>query len=157
MKDKTQKNIRVCSFIALVLCVLWVVFEVLYFVGLLTGKGGVSEKVEWSENNTIKVVFFILYFVSTALIISLCFKIVINVLKGIREQVVFPQSNVKPLLWLALVSFIYMLCWLNQPILHGVIGIHLQGVNFIMPFFLLFFAFMYKVAADAVEENNLTI
>jgi hypothetical protein len=29
--------------------------------------------------------------------------------------------------------------------------------NFITPFFLLFFAFMYKVAADAVEENNLTI
>ena len=50
MKDKTQKNIRVCSFIALVLCVLWVVFEVLYFVGLLTGKGGVSEKVEWSRS-----------------------------------------------------------------------------------------------------------
>ena len=31
------------------------------------------------------------------------------------------------------------------------------GSNLIMPFLLLFFAFMYKVAADAVEENNLTI
>ncbi|MBQ8957363.1 MAG: hypothetical protein IJ057_02490 [Bacteroidales bacterium] len=29
--------------------------------------------------------------------------------------------------------------------------------NLITPFFLLFFAFMYKVAADAVEENNLTV
>ena len=158
MKDKTQKNIRVCSFIALVLCVLWVVFEVLYFVGLLTGKGGVSEEVEWSENNTIKVVFFILYFVSTALIISLCFKIVINVLKGIREQVVFPQSNVKPLFWIALIDFIYRLCWINQSVLlQDDFVFAFTSSNFITPFFLLFFAFMYKVAADAVEENNLTV
>ena len=157
MKDKTQKNIRVCSIIAFVLCVLWTIFKMFYFVGLLTGKGGVAEKVNWSENNSIKVVYFILYLSSTVMMIVLCFKVIINVLKGLREQVVFPQNNVKPLLWLASVSFIYMLCWMNQPILRGVIGVHLQGANFIMPFFLLFFAFMYKVAADAVEENNLTI
>lgn len=157
MINKTQKNIRVCSIIVLVLCVLWAVFEVFYFVGLLTGKGGVAEKVNWSENKTTKIVFFILYLVSTVMMIVLCFKVIINVLKGLREQVVFPQNNVKPLLWLASVSFVYMLCWMNQPILRGVISIHLQGANFIMPFLLLFFAFMYKVAADAVEENNLTI
>jgi hypothetical protein len=33
----------------------------------------------------------------------------------------------------------------------------LQHTNFVTPFLLLFFAFMYKVAADAVEENSLTI
>ena len=57
MINKTQKNIRVCSIIAPVLCVLWAVFEVFYFVGLLTGKGGVAEKVNWSENKTTKIVF----------------------------------------------------------------------------------------------------
>ena len=29
--------------------------------------------------------------------------------------------------------------------------------DLLIPFFILFFAFMYKVAADAVEENNLTV
>ena len=157
MINKNQKNIRACSIIALILCVIWTVINVLYFIGLLTGKSGMTEKVDWSENNSIKIVYFILYLSSTVMMIVLCFKVIINVLKGLREQVVFPQNNVKPLLWLASVSFIYMLCWMNQPILRGVISIHMQGANFILPFLLLFFAFMYKVAADAVEENNLTI
>ena len=73
MKDKTQKKIRVCSFIALVLCVLWTIFEMFYFVGLFTGEGGVAEKVNWSENNSIKVVYFILYLSSTMMMIVLCF------------------------------------------------------------------------------------
>ncbi len=158
MKDKTQKNIRVCSIIAFVLCVLWTIFKMFYFVGLLTGKGGVAEKVNWSENNTIKIVYFILYLSSTVMMIVLCFKVIINVLKGLREQIVFPQNNVKPLFWLALDSFVYMLCWINQPLLYqGGFAISFVGTNFILPFLLLFFAFMYKVAADAVEENSLTI
>jgi hypothetical protein len=33
----------------------------------------------------------------------------------------------------------------------------LLHTNFVVPFLLLFFAFMYKVVADAVEENNLTV
>ena len=89
--------------------------------------------------------------------VGLCVKVVSNTLRGMRENNAFPQNNVKPLLWLAVVSFFYMLCWMNQSVLHGMEGIHFQGVNFILPFLLLFFAFMYKVAADAVEENNLTI
>ncbi len=33
----------------------------------------------------------------------------------------------------------------------------LLHTNFVVPFLLFFFAFMYKVVADAVEENNLTV
>lgn len=158
MKSKTQRSIRICSVIAFVLCVLWAVFNVFYFIGLLTGKGGVVEKVDWTVKGTVKLVFFSIYLLSTVMMIGLCLKIVYNVMKGAREQVVFPQNNVKPLFWLSLVCFVYVLCWVNQPILlrdYFVFGF--EGVNFIIPFFLLFFAFMYKVAADAVEENNLTI
>ena len=157
LTNKTKKSIRVCGIIALVLCLLWAVFEVLHFIGLFAGWGGVSEKVEWSENKTFKSIFFIAYLISTVALIGLCVKVVFNTLIGMRENNVFPQNNVKPLLLLAVVSFFYMLCWMNQPILHGMNGIHLQGIIFILPFLLLFFAFMYKVAADAVEENNLTI
>ncbi len=158
MTEKTKKSIYACSIVALVLCILWVVFEMFVFIGLLTGRGGVSEKVDWSCNGTIKAVFLALYLLSTVALIGLCFKIVFNVLKGTREHVAFPKSNVKPMFWLALADFIYMLCWINQPLLHQngfVFGF--VGGNLILPFLLLFFAFMYKVAADAVEENNLTI
>ena len=60
--------------------------------------------------------------------------------------------------WIALAEFIHLLGFGNLPVLwkEDVI-IQFQHTNFVTPFFLLFFAFMYKVAADAVEENNLTV
>lgn len=147
-----------CSIMALVLCILWAVYEAFYFVGLFTGWGVVKEKVNWSVNSTTKVYFFILFLISTIALIGLCFKIVLNIHKGMREFIAFPQSNCKLLFWLALVDFIFMLCWTNLPLLfQDEITFSFAGSNFVIPFFLLFFAFMYKVAADAVEENNLTV
>ena len=59
---------------------------------------------------------------------------------------------------MALVDFVYMLAYMNLPILwKDDLVFYLQHSNLVMPFLMLFFAFMYKVAADAVEENNLTI
>ena len=59
---------------------------------------------------------------------------------------------------MAFVDFVYMLGFTNLPNLWSDDVIFtLLHTNFITPFLLLFFAFMYKVAADAVEENNLTI
>ena len=158
MTEKTMKRIRFCCIIAIVLCTLWTVYEVLYFVGLFTGWGVVKEKVDWSVNGAIKMFFFILFLSSAVVLIGLCIKIVSNIHKGMREFVAFPQNNVKLLFWLALADFIYMLCWTNLPLLfQDEIVFYFAGSNFIIPFFLLFFAFMYKVAADAVEENNLTV
>jgi hypothetical protein len=158
MTEKTKKSIRICSIIALVSCILWTVYEILYFIGLFTGWGVLDKKVDWSINGMVKVVFFILYLFSTVALLGLCFKVIVNTLHGMREGLAFPQSNVKPLLWLTLADFLYRLCWMNQLILfqdNFIFGF--TGSNLIMPFLLLFFAFMYKVAADAVEENNLTV
>jgi hypothetical protein len=59
---------------------------------------------------------------------------------------------------MALADFVYLLGFTNLPILwNDKVVFYLQHTNFVMPFLLFFFAFMYKVAADAVEENNLTI
>ena len=60
--------------------------------------------------------------------------------------------------WIALADFVYLLGFNNLHILwNDDVVFQLQHTNLVMPFFLLFFAFMYKVAADAVEENNLTV
>ena len=51
-----------------------------------------------------------------------------------------------------------MLVYNNLHVLYsGLMEIHFNYTIIVTPFFLLFFAFMYKIAADAVEENNLTI
>ena len=88
----------------------------------------------------------------------MCGTFAVNIIRGLRDNMVFPKSNVKLLYWLALTFFVYLLCWGNESILfNDEFAFKLSHSNILIPFFLLFFAFMYKVAADAVEENSLTI
>ena len=157
-KQKTWKGIRICSYVALAFCVAWAVFYVFAFLGLLTGKGGVSKTADWSQHTVLKIAVFVIDVLSLAATIYLCVKAALNFLKGSREGVVFPKSNVRLFFWLALAYFVHRLLWGFHPFYYE------SDINFtvghsiiVIPFCILFFAFMYKIAADAVEENNLTI
>ena len=158
MKDKTLKNIRLCCYVALVFCAVWIAIMVNYLICDLVGYGPWPHPVDWSQDTALKALIVACYLLGTVAMITLCVIVVINMLKGIRENIVFPKSNVKLLFWMALADFVYMLGFTNLPVLWSDKDVFLlQHTNFVTPFLLLFFAFMYKVAADAVEENNLTI
>lgn len=159
MKDKTLKSIRICCYVALILCALW---GILYFSNIIRSLLGYDDwplqRIHWSENRAYKIGVLVVYSVSIAAMIGLCVKVVVNILKGLRENTVFPKSNVRLLFWFVLVDFLYLLAFNNLRVLwDDQMVFMLQHNNFVTPFFLLFFAFMYKIAADAVEENNLTI
>ena len=158
MKDKTFKNIRICCYVALAFCLVWAGLMVNYLVVDLFVDGVLPRPVDWSQNTAMKIAVLACYVLGTVAMIVLCVKAVLNTLKGLRENTVFPKSNVKLMFWIALADFLYLLGFGNLHILwKDDVIFQLQHTNFVTPFFLLFFAFMYKVAADAVEENNLTI
>lgn len=158
MKDKTFKNIRLCCYVALAFCALWIVVMVNYLLANVLGYGPWPKSIDWSQHAVMKAVILGCWLLGTLAMIALCIKAVVNMLKGLRENTVFPKSNVKLLFWVALVDFIYQLGFVNLSFLwREPLEIHFNHTNLVTPFFLLFFAFMYKVAADAVEENNLTI
>ena len=158
-KQKTWKSIRFCCYTTLVFCTAWAALLLLGFIGLLTGKGGVDHAIDWSQNNVLmKIVFLVVDIISAAVTIGICVKAALNFLKGSRDSIVFPQSNVGLFFWLALAYFVHRLCWSNHSIYfeNDFVFCYVHS-NLVIPFCILFFAFMYKVAADAVEENNLTI
>lgn len=160
MKDKTLKNIKICCYIALAFCLVWVISNVIninFTLGLVGVKAS-SHSINWSENTAMKTIVLVCYVLGTLAMIALCVKAVFNTLKGLRENTVFPRSNEKLMFWIALADFVYLFGYCNLQILWDDDAVLALTNNiFIYPFFLLFFAFMYKVAADAVEENNLTI
>ncbi len=153
MKDKTIRNIRLCLFAALVLCAAWILLMSMHFFQLLSD----SENINWLVNGFWKAILMVMYIGSAAVTMFLCIKIVLNTFRGLRENTVFPKNNVGLLFWLALAFFIHLLCRTNEPILFDDVAFRLISDVFLIPFFVIFFAFMYKVAADAVEENNLTV
>ena len=154
----TWKGIRICSYVTLVLCTAWALFYVFSFIGILTGKDPMRQDVDWTQETILKVSFFVVDVLSLAVTVGLCVMAALNFLKGSRESVVFPKSNVKLFFWLALAYFIHRLCWANHPVYYrGEFVFGFAHTIVVIPFCILFFAFMYKVAADAVEENNLTV
>ena len=153
MKDKTIRNIYLCSGTALVLCAIWALFMVIHFIQVFNG----HNYIEWSSNSLLKIGLIAMYSFSTIVCVFLCIKIVLNTFKGLRNNTAFPQKNVGLLFWLALAFFFYLICRTNEPILYGDALLRFVPEIFLIPFCILFFAFMYKVAADAVEENNLTV
>ncbi len=156
MKDKTSKSIRICCYVALFFCFIWAVSSSINLIANLFGDDASS--IDWTKNTVLKVVILICYLSGIVAMIWLCIKAVLNTFKGLRENTVFPKSNVKLMFWIALADFAYLLGFWNLQILwDDNLTLTLSDTIFITPFFLLFFAFMYKVAADAVEENNLTI
>ena len=105
-----------------------------------------------------KVVVILCYVIGTIAMIGICVKVVINTMRGLREDNAFPRNNEKLLFWIGLVDFVRLFGAANVATLwDDNLVLALAPENFVTPFFLLFFAFMYKVAADAVEENNLTV
>ena len=152
MKAITMRNIRICSYATLTFCSIWLLLIVPHFVFLLGDKN-----IDWSINRLWKTGLIVMYMVSAVASVFLCLKIVLNVFKGLRENTAFPKNNIGLLFWFALVFFIYLLCRANEQAFYDEVMFKLLPDTFLIPFFILFFAFMYKVAADAVEENNLTI
>ena len=158
MKDKTLKNIYLCCYIALVFCAVWAVSTVYNFCVIFLGNYASNHPVDWLANTTLKIIILTCYLLGSVIMVTLCAKAVFNILKGLRENTVFPRSNERLLFWIALANFVQLLGSRNLQLLWDDSSVlALTDKNFITPFFLLFFAFMYKVAADAVEENNLTV
>ena len=115
MKQTTFKSIRTVCIIALALCGIWALVMLGHFLTMsLAPKNDFFAKMtglpimDWGTHTTAKIVYFIIYVITTLAMIWLCVKILCNILKGIKEGVVFPKSNVKPFYWLALADFIYM-------------------------------------------------
>ncbi len=154
MTNNSFKNIRFFSYVAILFCAIWAVFMVVHFIQIFGG----NKMIDWSQHSNFKIGFVGVYIVSCFATIWMCVKFVINTLKGRRDNTVFPKSNAKLLYWLALSVFIYLLCSANELILYNKeLTLRFMHINVVVPFLLLFFAFMYKVAADSVEENNLTV
>ena len=153
MTNKTLKNIRICCYVAIVFCLVWAISSVINTVSSFS-----SHPIDWPNGKMGKIFVLVCYAAGSIAMIGLCIKAVANVMKGVRENNVFPRSNEKLLFWIALADFVYLLGHLNLQVLWNEdLLFALTPDVFLTPFFLLFFAFMYKVAADAVEENNLTI
>ena len=153
MTNKTSRNIHICCYVALAFCLVWVISMVINSLSLLS-----SNPIDWSNGTIRKIFVLVCYAAGSVTMIGLCVKAVINVMRGLREDIAFPKSNEKLLFWIALVDFVCLFGAANVATLwDDNLVLALVPENFVTPFFLLFFAFMYKVAADAVEENNLTV
>ena len=158
MENKNLRNIRLCCIVAFVFCFIWAGVMVNYFVADLIALGSWPFGIDWSTNIAAKVITLVCFLLGTAFMISICITGVHNIFKGLRENKIFPKNNVGLLFCAPVADFVYQLGVNNLPLLwNDELFFQIGQANLITPCFLVFFAFMYKAAADAVEQDRLTI
>ena len=95
--------------------------------------------------------------------LAFCLVWAISTVFDITSNIFGDYASARPIDWSknAVKKAVVLICYVVGSV--SIIALIIKAIQNIFkglrenPFFLLFFAFMYKVAADAVEENNLTV
>lgn len=163
MKTKSRKEIYGLSIVVAILCtlrIIWVIIESFNYLGI--GELLVmNSSVIWSEEiMPIQITVFICRIVFNLLFSGAICIFLFNLIKENKNGVIFPHKNII-VLYIATGSFfVSSICNQNiAPLLHwgenAPLVINVDTVLYTI--LLLIFAFIYKIAVNISEENNLTI
>ncbi|MCH4146896.1 MAG: hypothetical protein LKG25_01805 [Prevotella sp.] len=161
MKEKTFKQLRRLCYVALFLCFAYLIA---YCISAYYEAFGISEKhVQWEETRFFwfHIIFFFGSMLSSLSIAVLCIFFVRNILKGIKQQILFPKGNIRILYAIAIMSIFTTFFFDNENLAFQIMGHQREIVvcfdTVAMPIAILIFALMYKIGNTLFDENRLTI
>lgn len=158
-KHKTLKGVAITVVLICVCRIVWLFAETWFAAGF----GATEGSINWSEA--------VLPFQMTVLLCRILFEtayhitiiiFIVKTIKGLKNGVIFPQSNV-PLLFTTTSS--YFIGTLMSNNFKNVLLTQnpnatyfaIDSSTILVTLMYLIFAMLYKIAADVSEENNLTI
>lgn len=161
MTEKTFTQLRRLCYVALFLCILY--FLAICFNAYQQAFGISKEHVHWEEIHIIwyHAIFFFGSLLSSLSIAVLCITFVMNILKGIKQQILFPKKNIPLIFAIAILSIFLTFFLDNESQALHLIG-HRREImvcfdTLAMPIAILIFGLMYKIGSTLFDENRLTI
>jgi len=161
MTEKTFTQLRRLCYVALFLCVLY--FFAICLNAYQEAFGISQEHVHWEETHITwyHAIFFFGSLLSSLSIAALCITFVMNILKGIKQQILFPKKNISIIFTIAILSIFLTFFLDNESQALQLIGhrreIKLCFDTLAMPIAILIFGLMYKIGNTLFDENRLTI
>ena len=160
MNNKTVKFLKIVCYVMLALIPLWVIVYSIYSYGVFTSSGG-EDIIHWdSPLIGIKVAVFIAHRIALFTMAILLAAFVINILKNLKNGIIFNRANVMLLWVMVIVLSFYAFLSDNIDIAYSPtehFDLVLSDNVFLYPLMSLIIALLYKIAYDTAEEQKLTI
>lgn len=157
MKQNSIKSITAISIAIMVFCGLSALLVIVqgFFGFVYPEKVGV---VWLDEMKTFQIFIATGRILGGAFYFGLITAFLVKTIKGLKNGILFPASNVRILYFSALALFVYNFCYNNGGILTGgESNLILDTDDIAISLILVVFAMIYKIAVKISDENSLTI
>lgn len=157
MKQNSIKSITAISIAIMVFCGLSALLVIVQgFFGFVSPE---KVGVVWlDEMKTFQIFIATGRILGGAFYFGLITAFLVKTIKGLKNGILFPASNVRILYFSALALFVYNFCYNNGGILTGgESNLLLDTDDIAISLILVVFAMIYKIAVKISDENSLTI
>jgi hypothetical protein len=159
MKQNSIKSITAISIAIMVFCGLSAFIVIVQGIFGFVSPENVG--VIWSaemEIKTFQIFIAIGRILGGAFFFGLITAFLVKTIKGLKNGILFPASNVRILYFSALALFVYNFCYNNGGILTGgESNLLLDTDDITISLIVVAFAMIYKIAVKISDENSLTI
>jgi cytochrome c biogenesis protein CcdA len=161
MNEKLTMTLKWLSYVALFFCVDWFVFLCYQSYHQVFDTTGSHIHWEAKQNQVLFVsAVFILYFLLTLAMIGVCVAFILNTIRGIKNEELFPRKNIRLIFIAALLIFLQTVASDNLSqafIVKGPGIISLTSNPFVQSLIVLIFGILYKMAHQVAAEHDLTV
>jgi cytochrome c biogenesis protein CcdA len=161
MNEKLTMTLKWLSYVALFFCVAWFVFLCYQSYHQVFDTTGSHIHWEAKQNQVLFVsAVFILYFLLTLAMIGVCVAFILNTIRGIKNEELFPRKNIRLIFIAALLIFLQTVASDNLSqafIVRGPGIISLTSNPFVQSLIVLIFGILYKMAHQVAAEHDLTV
>jgi len=161
MIEKLTMTLKWLSYVALFFCAVWFVFLCYQSYHQVFDTTGSHIHWEAKQNQVLFVsAVFILYFLLTLAMIGVCVAFILNTIRGIKNEELFPRKNIRLIFIAALLIFLQTVASDNLSqafIVRGPGIISLTSNPFVQSLIVLIFGILYKMAHQVAAEHDLTV
>ena len=161
MNEKLTMTLKWLSYVALFFCAAWFVFLCYQSYHQVFDTTGNHIHWEAKQNQVLFVsAVFILYFLLTLAMIGVCVAFILNTIRGIKNEELFPRKNIRLIFIAALLIFLQTVASDNLSqafIVRGPGIISLTSNPFVQSLIVLIFGILYKMAHQVAAEHDLTV
>ena len=161
MNEKLTMTLKWLSYVALFFCAAWFIFLCYQSYHQVFDTTGSHIHWEAKQNQVLFVsAVFILYFLLTLAMIGVCVAFILNTIRGIKNEELFPRKNIRLIFIAALLTFLQTVASDNLSqafIVRGPGIISLTSNPFVQSLIVLIFGILYKMAHQVAAEHDLTV
>ncbi|MCR4916416.1 MAG: hypothetical protein K6A96_11740 [Prevotella sp.] len=161
MNGQLTKTLKWLSYVALFFCAAWFVYLCHQSCHQIFDTTGNHIHWEAKQNQVLFVsIVFLSYVLLTLSVIGICVAFFVNIIKGIRQEELFPKQNIRIIFVAAFLIFLQTTASDNLSqafIAQGPAVIELTSNPFVQSLILLVFGILYKMGSQVSAEHDLTV